>query len=87
MICAQLQTKLSIRTFFPFGLSPLYSWIRFFECIIHISYRLDIKSWQTRDPEMKRIVAKKKKKRNRRKMILEESLVYLLTFQDSKQEA
>lgn len=43
------------------GLSPLHSWIRFFECILHISYRLDIKSWQARGAENKKKVAEKKK--------------------------
>ena len=31
-----------------YGISPLHSWIRFFECILHISYRSDIKKWQVR---------------------------------------
>ena len=31
-----------------FGLSPLHCWIRFFEYIIHLSYRLDFKKWQAR---------------------------------------
>lgn len=43
------------------GLSPLHSWIRFFECILHISYRLDIKLWQARGAENKKKVAEKKK--------------------------
>lgn len=33
---------------FRFGLSTLHAWIRFFECIIHISYRLEFKKWQAR---------------------------------------
>ena len=28
---------------FTFGLSPLNVWIRFFECLLHVSYRLDFK--------------------------------------------
>lgn len=31
-----------------FGLSTLHAWIRCFECLLHISYRLDIKKWQAR---------------------------------------
>ncbi|GBM16744.1 hypothetical protein AVEN_9343-1 [Araneus ventricosus] len=31
------------------GLSPLYTWIRFFECIFHLSYHPEIKSWQARE--------------------------------------
>nr|CAI5848371.1 unnamed protein product [Callosobruchus analis] len=29
---------------YSFGLSTLHSWIRCFECLLHISYRLDVKS-------------------------------------------
>lgn len=25
-----------------YGISPLHAWIRFFECVIHISYRIEI---------------------------------------------
>ena len=28
---------------YGFGLSTLHAWVRFFECMLHISYRLDIK--------------------------------------------
>lgn len=31
---------------FKFGLSTLHAWIRFFECLLHVSYRLDFKTWQ-----------------------------------------
>lgn len=31
---------------FKFGLSTLLLWIRCFEGILHISYKLDIKKWQ-----------------------------------------
>jgi hypothetical protein len=29
-----------------FGLSTLHAWIRFLECLLHTSYRLEIKEWQ-----------------------------------------
>ncbi|CAH1963231.1 unnamed protein product [Acanthoscelides obtectus] len=45
-----------------FGLSTLHCWIRFFECLLHIGYRLPIKSWQVRGPENKAIVEAKKKR-------------------------
>lgn len=32
-----------------FGISPLHAWIRSFECLLHISYRLEVKKWQVRD--------------------------------------
>lgn len=38
---------------YGFGLSTLHAWIRCFECLLHISYRLDIKNWQVRGPEDK----------------------------------
>lgn len=31
---------------FKFGLSTLHAWICFFECLLHISYRLQFKTWQ-----------------------------------------
>ena len=41
------------------GLSPLHLWIRFFENIIHISYRIDIKSWQIRAENKQACLEKK----------------------------
>ncbi|XP_062543340.1 uncharacterized protein LOC134210917 [Armigeres subalbatus] len=29
-----------------YGISPLHAWMRFFECLLHISYRMDFKKWQ-----------------------------------------
>lgn len=49
------------KNFLSFGLSPLHSWIRFFECLLHISYRLEIKTWQVRGESNKNKVAQKKK--------------------------
>ncbi|KAJ4425626.1 hypothetical protein ANN_27822 [Periplaneta americana] len=34
-----------------FGLSTLHAWIRLFECLLHLSYKLDIKKWQIRTDE------------------------------------
>lgn len=45
---------------FRFGLSPLHSWIRFFEYFIHLSYKLDFKKWQARSEEEKALLADKK---------------------------
>lgn len=44
-----------------YGVSPLHAWIRFFECCLHISYRLDIKVWQMRTKEQKIKYSQKKK--------------------------
>lgn len=45
-----------------FGLSPLHCWIRFFEYLIHVSYRLSIQKWQARTPGEKQSVAQAKKR-------------------------
>ena len=29
-----------------YGISPLHCWMRFFECLLHISYRLEFKQWK-----------------------------------------
>lgn len=43
-----------------YGISPLHAWIRFFECILHISYRIDIKTWQVRGTTEKELFKKRK---------------------------
>lgn len=40
-------TSTSNQEMYTFGISPLHSWIRAFECLLHISYKLEIKKWQT----------------------------------------
>ena len=45
-----------------FGLSVLHGWIRFFECLLHISYKLPIKKWQARTMREKQIVAETKER-------------------------
>jgi hypothetical protein len=44
------------------GISSLHMWIRGFEFILHLSYRLEFKTWQIRYPHHK-ILAKNRKKR------------------------
>lgn len=48
-------------TTYNYGLSTLHAHIRFFECILHIAYRLDIKTWQVRGSENKALYEAKKK--------------------------
>lgn len=43
------------------GISILHSWIRFFECLLHIAYKIPIKQWQARGSEAKKIVDNQKK--------------------------
>ncbi|XP_030755994.1 uncharacterized protein LOC115882218 [Sitophilus oryzae] len=47
---------------YRFGLSTLHCWIRFFECLLHIGYRLPVKTWQIRGNENKEIVENNKKR-------------------------
>lgn len=43
-----------------YGISPLHSWIRLFECILHIGYRIDIQIWQIRGDKNKEKFQKRK---------------------------
>lgn len=43
-----------------YGVSPLHAWIRFLECCLHISYRLDVQAWQMRSAEHKEYFVKRK---------------------------
>ena len=45
---------------FEFGLSTLHAWIRFFECLIHVAYRLEFKKWQAKGDN--KVILKEKKK-------------------------
>lgn len=44
-----------------FGLSTLHAWIRFFECVLHLSYKICIQKWQARNVEEKKAVEERKK--------------------------
>ena len=44
---------------YKYGLSTLHAWIRCFECIIHIAFRL--KNWQVRGESEKIVEATKEK--------------------------
>lgn len=46
---------------YEYGLSTLHAWIRCFECIIHIAYRIPIQNWQIRG-EHKEIAQQTKRK-------------------------
>lgn len=45
-----------------FGLSILHARIRFFESLLHLSYKIPLKKWQARSDEEKNIVKKTKEK-------------------------
>ncbi|KAK7791956.1 hypothetical protein R5R35_004579 [Gryllus longicercus] len=42
-----------------FGISSLHAWIRFFECLLHISYKLDVKKWQSRGDDKAKVATRK----------------------------
>lgn len=44
-----------------FGMSPLHCWIRCFEYLLHISYRINIKKWRIIDSQDKEELNHKKK--------------------------
>lgn len=43
-----------------YGISPLHAWIRFFEFVLKISYKLQLKKWQTRDKEERDMITCRK---------------------------
>ncbi|XP_055843088.1 uncharacterized protein K02A2.6-like [Episyrphus balteatus] len=60
-----ISTKIENPLAMSFGLSPLHSWIRFMECILHIAYRLEVKVWQVKDQQHKENFKARKKKHSR----------------------
>lgn len=48
---------------YMYGISSLHCWIRFFECLLHIAYKLPIKKWTTRGDSKAKAKVKKNKKR------------------------
>jgi hypothetical protein len=42
------------------GISPLHSWIRTFDCLLHLAYRMKFKSWQARKESEKKSLKKTK---------------------------
>ncbi len=55
-----LATLVSDPNALKYGLSGLHAYIRCFECILHISYRLNIKKWQIRGANVKKCNERKK---------------------------
>ncbi|CAH0547269.1 unnamed protein product [Brassicogethes aeneus] len=56
----KVEKKLPKTENYCFGLSSLHSWIRFFECCLHVGYRMEIKSWQTRGENRTKMETRKK---------------------------
>lgn len=57
-----LKQKITDESRYQFGLSSLHAWIRFFECLLHLSYKMDFKQWQARGKENKEKLANTKKR-------------------------
>ena len=55
-----IQNKQERQDAYKFGLSTLHCWIRFIECILHVSYNLQFKKWAARTEEDKRQKREKK---------------------------
>lgn len=55
-------SKSPIENNYRFGLSSLHCWIRFFECLLHIAYRLSFQTWQAKGEEHKIILEDTKRK-------------------------
>lgn len=51
--------KIDINSY-SFGMSTLHCWIRSFECLLHISYKLNIKKWQAKSLTEKNEVKERK---------------------------
>lgn len=60
---------------FQYGLSTLHAWIRFMECILHISYRLNFCKWAAKEPEDQ--MAMKKAKKNIQKEFRKQMALYV----------
>ena len=44
-----------------FGVSPLHALIRFYECMLHVAYRLDFKTWRITGQNKKLLETQKKR--------------------------
>lgn len=55
-----MKEKIVKDEYFSFGLFSLHCWIRCFECLLHISYRIITKCWAVRGESHKREVEQKK---------------------------
>nr|XP_047130034.1 uncharacterized protein LOC124809977 [Hydra vulgaris] len=54
--------KLHTQNGLQYGISILHAWIRTFECLIHIAYKVPVKKWSARLPADKQQIEMQKKK-------------------------
>lgn len=55
-----LSQKIINQKALSFGMSPLHSWIKFMECLLHISYKLEVRKWRVTQTDDKIKVEQKK---------------------------
>jgi hypothetical protein len=60
-----------------YGISPLHAWIRFFECILHIAYRIERRTWQVRG-EAQKITFRQRKLEIQKRFCISINFVCLL---------
>lgn len=72
---SKLKDKQEIVQNFEYGLSTLHAWIRFMECILHISYRLSFCKWAAREPQNN--IAMKEAKKNIQKEFRKQMALYV----------
>jgi len=58
----KVSQKAPNKQYYRFGLSTLHLWIRLFECLLHIAYRLSFKRWRAMGKENKDLLAQEKKR-------------------------
>ena len=59
----RIASKEIAKTHLNYGLSSLHCWIRFFELILHIGYKIHIQKWQAKTQEDKESVKSRKSKK------------------------
>jgi len=55
------QQKIVCESALEFGMSTLHAWIRFFEYLLHVAYKLPLKTWQASGVENRKVVETTKK--------------------------
>ena len=60
MNCISTMERPKNEQFYKYGLSTLHAQIKFFECIIHLSYKLPFKTWRVSGENNKKILQERK---------------------------
>lgn len=57
----KVQKRIVEQSSLQYGLSTLHCWIRFFECLLHVGYKLELGTWQARGKDAKLAIKNRKK--------------------------